>query len=398
MTITDTQIRAALDRTVLRGELDRPLPGLDAPALVRARHRAGRVPALVVAAVVVALVGAVAIVGTVARSDQQVRTQSGGGGAPAPAPTAPASAAGVTAPVPSSLRLAVLLGGADAGAGASLAEGLAEAGYQVAPVGRARFDGDITSVYFAPGNEIAGQDLAVRLAVEQARPLPVRPLAASGSEDADLVVVLGRASSPGSLVEPAAGATYQATTTSPVPYVDPDLAIWRGTAADAAERATPEGTVRALFAAVDPTIGIDDVTVTPGAMAGWMRVTARVGGTVFIEVDLMPDGGGWLPTILVDVDHPAIETYASLPESDPAVIVAAPVGTASVRLVDLDLDPPRAHRFREAATPVPLADSGDSTITGFRFEQAVASGGHSAHLAIGRSAAGTVTTVQVLLR
>ncbi len=281
MTITQAEIRAALERGVDQAALaqgtDPDLGPIEPEAELVDRRRWPRV--LVAAAAVTAIAG-VAVFAT--DDSQHVRTEPGGlttqPGEPSTSSTSP-TGDGSAAPEPSTQRVLVLNGSGTSAHAGVLTDQLAEAGYQTQPALNANDAIDPTRVYFAPGHEIAAQDLAARLRRSEVLPLPVRPLGTGETSEAavaDLVVVVGRDWSPGPLEVPADDATYQTTTTSPAPDLDPRGMLWAGTSADAGRRSTPEGTIRELLSHVEPRPTVDDVTVTPSRTAGWQGVTARV--------------------------------------------------------------------------------------------------------------------------
>lgn len=236
MTITEAEIRTALDRAVqqadLAAEVDAlPQAGPPSPS----DHRRTRL--LLAAAAVVALVAGLAL--TIRDgSTEQVRTDPQGTAdqpaqpetteqattSAASSVTAPPSetttsniagvtdttavdgtvddtavattAAGtptVTAPPPSEVRVSALNASGTSGVAGVLLEQLRGLGYQTAPVGNSGVPREESSIYFAPGFDAAALDLGTRLGIALIAPLPDESVAAStlGTDDADLYVVIG---------------------------------------------------------------------------------------------------------------------------------------------------------------------------------------------------------------
>lgn len=387
MTITESDLRTALRRAADQADLRLdPMPPV---ATVHHLQEPGprRQRLLAVAAVLVAVA---AIVAVTRSSSEQVRTERGGETtAPQSTPTTAASVAGTVPPAPSTVTVQVLNGSGTSTNAGDLTGQLAAAGYQTLAPDNALDLIDPTRVFYAPGFEVAAQDLAARIGRQDVQPLPVRPLGVGGAARADLVVVVGRDWTPGPLVVPDPGQTYATTTTAPPSGDRPAFVLWAGTEDDADQRTTPEGTLRALIAAVDPTIEVDDVTVTAGRHSGWQAVTARVGG-VYVVASTAPQGDRWVISGLDDVDHPDLSS--ALLGTDGRLVVPMPAGTVSAVALDLGLDPIRSEQFPEPGTPTTLDQITDQPATGFEFAGEPATE-VADHLVIGRDASGAITTI-----
>lgn len=391
MTITEADLRAALQRAADRADL-----ALDPRPVAQAVPRSPAGPHWPRALAVAAVVLAVAALAAVARSgSQHVRTDRGSETtAPGPTATTPVSTevSGTAPPAPETVTVRVLNGSGTSSYAADLTDQLAGAGYRTLPADNAIDGVDPTRVYFAAGQETAAQDLAVRIAADETAPLPVRPLGLQDDDAADLVVVVGRGWTPRALVVPEPDRTYTTTTTAPPSADSPPFVLWAGTEEDAAQRSTPEGALRALMAAVDPAITVDDVTVTAGAHSGWRTVTARIGGTVYVEASTAPSGDAWVISGLDDADHRDLNATGGL-GSDGRLVLGAPAGTTTAVVYDLGLDPIRPDRFPEPGTETTLDQVPDQPSTGFAFTGRLPTG-LADHLVIGRDASGAITTVR----
>lgn len=198
MTVTEPEIREALRRAVDQADL--VLEPLAEPSEGRPLPPAPRWPrALAVAAVLLVVIALVAVARSASHdvgTDRGSRTT-----APVTASSTTPSPPPPTAPDPSEVTVLVLNGTGTPFHAGTLTEQLGDVGYQTVTANNGELAED-TVVYFAPGEELAAQDLVGRLtrpgSPTAVQPRPDRPLAA-GSDQADLVVLLGRSWQPGPL-------------------------------------------------------------------------------------------------------------------------------------------------------------------------------------------------------
>lgn len=216
MTITEAEIRSALERAVEHADRSGPLPEGGTSAAPSRRPRAR----VLVVAGVVAVAAVVGLAVFAPGDGEQVRS------GPPPAETVPSgvatstsvaaddttttiaaattsidgTAVTTTAVAPSTPVVRVLNGSATSGAAGALTVEIAALGYRTGPVDNAWEPFDQSEVFFADGFEDAARDLAAQLGIER-----TSPLAAAGDLSADalagstIVVVVGtdRAAPPG---------------------------------------------------------------------------------------------------------------------------------------------------------------------------------------------------------
>lgn len=188
MTITEDEIRTALQRAAARSDRDAdPAPA----ALPLARPPKHRSRVLAVAAAVLCALGVLGGMAFWVRSGDE-RVHSGPASAPVDPPTSTEPVATTTSAPLAPVQVRVLNGSGTSGAAAALTAEVAALGYRTGSVSNAPEQYEISEVRFLDGYADAARELAERLGISITDPLPAGSiLGEDDPTDANVVVIIG---------------------------------------------------------------------------------------------------------------------------------------------------------------------------------------------------------------